>query len=45
MNLGTTRSWIVSRSVVGISSADLTISIRSATSGDVLASANVVITA
>lgn len=45
INLGTTRSWTVSRAVVGISSADLTVSIRSATSGDVLATANVIITA
>lgn len=45
LNLGTTRSWTCSRSTIGTTSADLTISIRSASSGTVLASANVVIAA
>lgn len=46
LNLGTTRSWNVTRSgVVGISTANLTIQVRSATSLVVLATVTVDITA
>lgn len=45
LNLGSSRSWSCTQSVIGTKTADLTISIRSASSLTVLASANVVITA